>query len=66
MTSWSILKITHFSKFQMCSFLSYLDSTLSKLSNEMEITENRYQMKKLCSKQNQEAKQGRVAKIFAT
>ena len=51
-TSWSILKITHFSKFQKCFFWPYLDSTLSQLSNEMKITKKGVQMKKLWLKQN--------------
>ena len=50
----------------MCSFLPYLNSTLSKLSNEMKITQNRYQMKTLCLKQNQKVKKGRGSENFTT
>ena len=46
-TNWSILKILPLSQSEKCSFLLYLYSTLSKLSNDTKISQNGVWMKKL-------------------
>ena len=60
-----ILKITPLSPFRKCPFYLYLDSTLSKLSNDTKITQNGVQMKKLRSKETRSAEIWEAAKIPA-
>ena len=56
MTNWRILKIMPLSLFKKCSFRLYLDSILSKISNDTKITQNRGRMKKLWQKKTRGAK----------